>query len=442
MKRLIILISLICAANLVAAQVYTWKKLINAPTNGGKQDDIYFVNADTGWSINGSGRIYKTTNGGTTWIKQLDKPGTYFRCVGFINTLTGFAGNIGTDYYLGVTDTTPLYKTTDGGATWNAVTTISGPQVKGLCAINIVNSNIIYAGGRVGGPAYLIKSTDGGSTWTSKDMSAYCGMILDIKFFGADTGFVFAATGVVPATNHASVLYTTDGGTTFTTVFTSSRANEICWKGYFPSRKTGYLTILSNNTVDTQQNIAKTIDGGLHWSELPLVNKNEKELGIGFLNDRIGWVGTTTTGYETVDGGANWQATNIGTVANKIRVIISDTGYICYAIGLNVYKLTTGFAAGIESKASVENSLDIYPNPNNGKFILSLKNKEIVKELVVTISDVTGSIIYQQTLSPTYQNDHIQAVVDCNITTPGYYTIGIKYANRYVTKMLSIINKP
>ena len=145
---------------------FTWTKLQTEPYRG-KQDDIFFVTPQLGFYVNGSGRIYKTNDGGTTWVKKLDRPGTYFRCIAFVDDRRGFAGNIGTDYFPGVTDTTPLYETRDGGETWTAVTTIVGSPVKGLCAIDIVKEPFINAGkldhrihihaaGRVGGPSVLV----------------------------------------------------------------------------------------------------------------------------------------------------------------------------------------------------------------------------------------------------------------------------------------------
>lgn len=32
-----------------------------------KQDDIYFVSENTGWYVNGYGKIFKTTDGGKSW---------------------------------------------------------------------------------------------------------------------------------------------------------------------------------------------------------------------------------------------------------------------------------------------------------------------------------------------------------------------------------------
>lgn len=96
-----------------------WTKLKTEPFRG-KQDDVFFVAPDVSWYVNGSGKIYKTIDGGASWDLKLNKPGTYFRAVGFIDEQRGFAGNIGTEYYSNVTDTTPLYETGDGGETWKA----------------------------------------------------------------------------------------------------------------------------------------------------------------------------------------------------------------------------------------------------------------------------------------------------------------------------------
>src|ERR1044071_4153276 len=104
-------------------QKLTWHQL-TTENHRGKQDDIFFIDARTGGYVNGRGRIYKTPDGVETWVLKLNLPGTYFRCIGFLDARRGFAGNIGTEYYPNVTDTTPLYETRDGGDTWTPVTKI------------------------------------------------------------------------------------------------------------------------------------------------------------------------------------------------------------------------------------------------------------------------------------------------------------------------------
>ena len=78
-----------------------WQRQDTEPYRG-KQDDIVFVTPDVGYYGNGKGRIYKTTDGGATWAKVLDKPGLFVRCLGFLDEDTGFAGNVGPGYFPGV----------------------------------------------------------------------------------------------------------------------------------------------------------------------------------------------------------------------------------------------------------------------------------------------------------------------------------------------------
>jgi photosystem II stability/assembly factor-like uncharacterized protein len=329
--------------------VFLWEKLPTEPYRG-KQDDIYFVTPEIGWYVNGAGRIYKTTDGGTTWKKQSDKPGTYFRCIGFIDEKHGFAGNIGLDYFPGVTDTTALYETTDGGETWNPVQT---PPITGLCAIDILREPFInagnldekvtlFAGGRVGGPGELLRSDDRGKTWQKVMLPAECGMILDVRFLNRQTGIVCAATDPDVRKSRALILKTTDGGKTWKSVYQSQRPFELTWKCAFPTEKTGYVTIQSYNPDKTvsKRYIAKTTDGGDTWTEILLTDDFTcREFGVAFLNENTGWVGGMQTSYQTTDGGKTWTPVKMGTAVNKIRILKTPTEVIGYAIGIDVYKM-------------------------------------------------------------------------------------------------------
>ncbi len=86
-------------------------------SNGNNQrfDDVFFLNNDLGWALNGSNAaVYKTTDGGDTWINQLSEltpilPGNYyFRNIEFLNENIGFVGTLN-----GV-----FLKTVDGGTNW------------------------------------------------------------------------------------------------------------------------------------------------------------------------------------------------------------------------------------------------------------------------------------------------------------------------------------
>lgn len=348
-----ILLFLSCLVIQDAPKSPAWVKLDTVPYRG-KQDDIFFINPETGWYGNGAGKIYKTVDAGKTWKEMIRRPGTFFRCIAFTDAQTGFAGNIGPDSFPGATDETPLYETRDGGETWKPVASIKGPAVKGLCAIDIVKKpvinageldykTIIHAGGRVGGPAFLMTSTDGGASWESQDLGASCGMILDVKFFDAENGLLCAATSPSVEKSNALILTTSDAGKTWTRVYQSTRPYELTWKCSFPTREVGYVTIQSYdpNPKVTQRYVAKTVDGGKTWKEIPLVDDARvREFGVAFVDDTTGWVGAMSGGYYTQDGGATWAPVDMGMAVNKIRILPTADGFVGYAIGSTVHKVT------------------------------------------------------------------------------------------------------
>lgn len=334
------------------AQQYEWKKLQTEPYKG-KQDDIYFIDENRGWYINGYGHIYNTTNGGETWSLQLEKKGTFFRCIAFIDSLRGFAGTVGTDYFPNVTDSVPLYKTIDGGKTWTPVA-YTGKSVKGLCAIEIVKEQYInhgeigykyhvFAVGRVGSPSNFMVSNDDGLTFKNMEMSNYCAALYDIKMFNKNEGFASASTSENLDNGHAAILHTTNGGKTWEKVYESNRPYENSWKLFFPSKEVGYATIQSYNldSTFTQQHFIKTTDGGKNWEEKKLCNDYKaRSFGVAFIDNNIGFIGTLTSGYKTIDGGESWEKIDLGRACNKIRIVKLPSGRLYgYAIGVNLFKL-------------------------------------------------------------------------------------------------------
>ena len=335
-----------------AAQTSGWVKLPTEPYRG-KQDDVVFVDENTGWYGNGAGKLFRTDDGGRTWTKQLDRPGSFVRALGFVDADLGFLGNIGPDYFPGVTDATPLYRTRDGGASWEPVT-IDGPAVKGICAIDVLRSPFINAGvldhrvtiragGRVGAPAFLATSRDRGETWTSEDLSAHTAMILDVQFVSERVGFICGASSGDVQQSRAVILRTEDGGRSWSRVFEGARTFELTWKMSWPTPEVGYVTIQSYDPDVTKsaRYLAKSTDGGRTWSELPWVDDHAvRAFGIGFVDAERGWIGAVPGGFETRDGGRTWARVEMGNAVNKIRVVPrADGGKSVIGIGVELHRL-------------------------------------------------------------------------------------------------------
>ncbi len=128
-------------------------------------------------SIDPGGGIYKSTDGGITWtLKGLEKTEAIGRIVVHpTNPNIVFVAALGATW-----KSNPdrgLYRTTDGGNTWQQVKFVSDKAGFIDVAINTKNPNILFAASweryrtpyslKSGGPgSALWKSTDGGTTWT------------------------------------------------------------------------------------------------------------------------------------------------------------------------------------------------------------------------------------------------------------------------------------
>lgn len=107
---------------------------------------VYFVDANTGWSC-GFNTVVKTTNGGAAWVKK-NVPGAH-RSIVFMNAATGYmCGESG-----------KAFKTTDGGDSWISLNTGVNAY---LNQIRVSSAGTILIAGHT---SLLLRSTDGGSTF-------------------------------------------------------------------------------------------------------------------------------------------------------------------------------------------------------------------------------------------------------------------------------------
>ena len=310
-----------------------WQTLPNAPVTS-RHNDVYFADPDLGWIVNGAGEIYRTTDGGASWELQFSQGNTHFRSVGFVDSMNGWAGNVGLGEF-GTTDPIVLRQTRDGGQTWQPVTGFQGPNPVGICGMDVVNDSVVVAVGRVRGPAVFVRTTDRGETWTSRDMSSLAAGLIDVHFFSPDTGFAVGLTHSNHDESSGVILYTEDGGESWQKRFTTSRTGEWFWKMSFPTRHVGYASLQRNNRTPIY--FAKTMDGGKTWDDKIFSGTYYFVQGIGFIDKNVGWIGGNSSfpSYETRDGGVTWDPAGFGSRMNRIR-FLGDT--LAYAVGRTVYK--------------------------------------------------------------------------------------------------------
>jgi hypothetical protein len=139
------------------------------------------VNANTFYLYFGGHGVFKTTNGGATWTNVYSGNGGYIESsaayAGFNSTLSSVPGNAGHLFYTsgpmtGSTATSPvnnpLYRSTNGGATWTAVSNVVAVSCFGFGAAAPGQSYpAIYIVGYVNNVYGIWQSADNATTWSN-----------------------------------------------------------------------------------------------------------------------------------------------------------------------------------------------------------------------------------------------------------------------------------
>jgi photosystem II stability/assembly factor-like uncharacterized protein len=395
-------------SNSTNAQIQ-WEKLDSAPSSF-RLDDIFFLTPTKGWAIKPNydylipglkGAIYSTEDGGNSWNTLKDSSTTFYRSIGFSGTDTGWVGNLGNGSG-STTDTNFLYQTFNGGQSWTPVTNYTGIKPPGICGIFVVNKKVTYACGTYYGPPSVMKTTDNGKSWKSIDMSSYAGGLVDLYFTSPDTGFVI---GNASASDNAIILYTTDGGTTWTTKYLGTIPSQICWKINFPSVNIGYVSI-QRLIAQGGNYFLKTTDGGQNWEQMPFSIPAYNVEGIGFLNDTMGWIGGDNYkgNFKTINGGITWAIDSTfgvpisgflpGFSINRFRRF-GDS--LMYASGNTVYKYKQSIISPptfIANTSSQIESVLAYPNPFTEKITIEMKNPKN-NEYTLKLFDITGNKVIE-----------------------------------------------
>ncbi len=343
-------------AALAPVTKYQWQLLQNSPVANSRTDDIWFFDALTGWLVNSSGYVCKTEDGGANWTPKFFLPPNlpsfpYLRCMSWANRQIGWFGAV-----TGIGDVnsirspsqfiqTLLHQTTDGGETWRPVENLPEGSPAGICGFHAVNERVAYGSGTndpgLPGPA-IIKTMDNGASWELIDMRKYASNLIDIYFSDEDNGFVVGGLidegskvdhKAYPAPRLSRygkvkpvILRTRDGGKSWTNTTANIKdfeSGEWGWKIQFLNETHGFVSL--ENFRDAS--ILVTKNGGKSWVKKhvakdqkpasPAIN-NDLE-GIGFINERQGWVGgwgfqdlsAPVGGLEnsyTEDGGDTWIA--------------------------------------------------------------------------------------------------------------------------------------
>jgi photosystem II stability/assembly factor-like uncharacterized protein len=386
-KSILLLVSLFWAYPVFAQNAWS---VCNAPNFSSRVDDVFMVNTRTGYAVSGDGQIVKTTNGGVVWNMVAMFPGTYLRSVEFVNEQKGFAGG----FPNASGNNNILVSTVDGGYTWTDLTTRIDPIARnGICGLAVADANTIYGCGNwYRDTGYIVKSTDGGNTWQYIDMHQYAASLIDMHFINKDVGFA-VGTGPLPQ-RAAVILYTTDGGVTWSNKFQGVLINQYCWKIQRLNNQVYFASI--ENFQNGNPRILKSVDGGMSWLPQTVSTRHPTAhiQGVGFINENTGWTGGwVDSSFETNDGGLTWRTMGACPTMNRV-FRVNDT--LVFASGDKIWKYSKSpqviDPGGLS--AEVFASFKHFPNPANNKLTIKLKLTNNT-QVLFALYDTQGHKVYE-----------------------------------------------
>ncbi|MCX6165291.1 MAG: T9SS type A sorting domain-containing protein [Ignavibacteriae bacterium] len=302
---------------------------------------VQFKNALTGWAGGYTGTVYKTTNGGVSWIPQITGlPAGQYNSFAFANTSTGWA--IGAYQQTGMTGY--IYKTTNGGNNWTQQMTATN---------HILYTSYAYdsltcwaAGTYLGTTAAIIKTINGGLNWTTQISGQYT-PIRSIYFINSLTGW---------AAGNNTMLKTTNSGASWNPNTFSGDVYSL----YFIDALTGWA-----GTGDGK--LLKTTSGGISWVQTLNAGITSAVYSISFPNALTGYFTHTSNVFKTTNGGSYWMPMETGTT-NSIEAISCPTVNNIFAAGYSgtvVYSTNGGGTYSTNTVTFKRNNLNKPITMNN-----------------------------------------------------------------------------
>ncbi|CAA9890361.1 conserved hypothetical protein [Candidatus Methylobacter favarea] len=285
---------------------------------------------------------FKTANGGARWQEVSRELPSYSSISALeidpLNPATLYAGGEG------------VFKTADSGASWQAINIGLNNLTVSNVAIDPVNSDILFAGI----DAYykdplnvtLFKSTDKGDTWQAV---TGIGRAPIIEFDPLNPTILYAGSSHLGSSS-GSVFKSTDSGASWQALSTEPPlvfgVNAIA----IDPTNSSTLYASSASQIYGRYGVFKTTNGGASWQAVNtgLTSLDVNELAIDPVDSATLYAGTGGGVFKSSNGGASWQAVNSGLASlgvNELAIDPVDSATLYAGTGGGVFKSSNGGAS-------------------------------------------------------------------------------------------------
>lgn len=424
---------LLLLANSAEAQQYGWVRVAQLGNQFTSLNAVEFVDSLHGWTAEATDFIYKTTDGGSSWIGYPGSP-MGVNSISMLDTLTGWCvGSQGT--FRG-----KILHTTDGGLTWlsqlerdNRAYYGTSTQTRFKNITSGSTSNFSPDTGKV------VRTTNEGVTWDERTIADSIRALTKAQFIDSLHGWIIAGTSNSPA-----VLRTTDGGQTWMVYVPTPPANQAI---SFIDTSQGWC-ISSNPTY-----AYRTTDAGASWVRLGRVEDPFwGELiprSISFVDSMNGWAfgimfyqgDLAAAIFRTTDGGLLWVREFVGGGSRALLDGKMLDRYHGWAVGdfgnVFAYRLSTGVPerlGGIPTAFALRQN---YPNPFNSTTSIEY---EVQRRSHVTITayDVSGREV-ARLVNADHEAGAYRVVFDARNLASGIYYYTMKTPSFAVSKQMTLI---
>lgn len=355
----------------------TWTKYVHGGGDG--FNNIYCKNENECFITGKTGRVFSTKDGGETWEIQNVHDGALYE-IEFPSTNIGY-----------IVGPQVLVKTTDGGDSWNKVTT----EIMDSRYIDFVTNDVGYIGYANMTPL-MYKTVDGGNSWNVLVDKTY----LTYKKSGSyPFSFKNENEGAVCGKN--VVLYTSDGGKSWRVIFEMPEHTQL--RNLLSLGDNGWLLYSGNTTTDYNLDKFFLCDCDFNCQEIFSGTNSSYSGELQKINDTTYRFTYDTLDYITTDEGLTWNPVFTGLKGSKY-LVDAHHGYSIY--GGQIYKATFGIE---ELQVSVTKRADrsyellpqfngetipvaIYLKDSEGNLTTIVDNIEITNETSITI-DIPDDIV-------------------------------------------------